>query len=259
MGMDNVTIKAILKQYLPNPIQHKIFAARESIRRKVNSQRYLGTHRYCPICISELSTYQINDGIAVCPVCDSSERHRVDWLFFNRNTDLFDESPKKILHVAPEYFLTKRFSEFRNIEYVSIDIEDPRAMLKMDLTDILYPDDYFDVVYCSRVLEYIEDDKKAISEMLRVIRPGGWGLLQVSVAGKNTFEDPTIVTPEERFRAYGDKGHKRLSGVDYIERIQACGWDAELFCANDFISNHEFEKLGILMRDRYVFYCRKPY
>jgi RNA polymerase subunit RPABC4/transcription elongation factor Spt4 len=123
MEMENVNIKTLLKQYLPSPIQHKILDVRESIRRTVNSQRYRGNKHYCPICGTEISEYLVNNGIALCPICDSSERHRVDWLFFNRHTDLFDEKPKNLLHVAPELFLTKRFSEIQDIEYVSVDID----------------------------------------------------------------------------------------------------------------------------------------
>jgi hypothetical protein len=259
MDMESVSIKALIKQYLPDPVQNKILGFRESIRRTVNVQRYRGDQYYCPICEREISEYILDRDIALCPVCDSSERHRVDWLFLCRHTDLFDEKPRNFLHVAPELFLTKRFSGIQDIEYSSIDLVDARAMFKMDLTDIDFPDNNFDVVYCSRVLEYIEDDRKAINELLRVTKPGGWGLLQVSIKAENTFEDPLVVTPEERACQYGDKGHMRLCGVDYLKRIHACGWDTKMFHASDFMSDNEFEKFGILDRDRYVFYCRKPY
>jgi SAM-dependent methyltransferase len=251
--------KDLLKQWLPNSIQYKILDVRDSIRYRVNSQRYRGTRYYCPVCENGISEYLINDNhIAFCPICDSSERHRVDWLFFSGHTNLFDGISKKLLHVAPELFFADKFSEIDGVGYVSIDLEDPRAMLKMDLTDIQFPDNQFDVIYCSHVLEHIEEDRKAIGELVRVTTPGGWGLLQVPVTTEITYENPAIVSPEERNRVYGHPGHVRLCGKDYIDRIREVGWETEVVLAKDFISEEEFDRYGILNKERYIFFCRKP-
>lgn len=78
-------------------------------------------------------------------------------------------------------------------------------MVKMDITNITYEDNYFDVILCSHVLEHIMDDQKAMKEFWRVLKPSGWAILQVPIHSKldNTFEDSKIVLPEDRERMFG--------------------------------------------------------
>jgi SAM-dependent methyltransferase len=130
-----------------------------------------------------------------------------------------------MLHVAPEAQLSRLFASASGIDYLSADLFSSTAMVRMDITDIEYPDETFDVIYCSRVLEHVSDDRKAMRELHRVLRTGGWAILKVPIStAEETFEDPTITTREERERAFGQFDHVRRYGADYKDRLEDAGF-----------------------------------
>jgi len=221
---------------------------------------FRGKH-YCAVCESNVRRFlPFGDPpreYAMCPICGSLERHRLDWLMFTEYTDLFDCSPKAMLHVAPEKFFSERFQKIWNLDYLSADLNNPKAMVKMDVTNIAYPDNTFSIIYCSHVLEHIPNDVKAISEFYRVLKPGGWAVLQVPVSADKTYEDPTIVEPEERKKHFGQWDHVRLCGPDYIDRMKWAGFDAECLRATDIVKETDCARMGF-SSDRLIFFCRKP-
>lgn len=220
-----MTIEEPLKRLGRAIVPH---AHREDVRIFVEKCINFGFARYCPCCNSHVRRFKpfgVRRSDALCPVCGSFERHRLMMLYMKRRTDLFDGSAKKMLHIAPETQLGRVFEEIPNLEYISADLSSPRAMVKMDMMDIHYPDQTFDVVYCSHVLEHVSDDRKAIGEVFRVLRPGGWAILQVPTpTGHVTLEDPTVTSPEERERLFGQHDHRRRYGLDYKDRLEEAGF-----------------------------------
>src|SRR5690349_7028725 len=102
---------------------------------------FAGQQHYCPICGSNLRTFlRLHRPYhAWCPVCRSLQRHRLVWLFFQQHTNLLDQSPKRMLHFAPEPALVATFTNLPQIEYVSADLYDSAAMVKMDICNTPYP------------------------------------------------------------------------------------------------------------------------
>jgi SAM-dependent methyltransferase len=250
-------VKRKLKE-LPRPLSFALINARYTILREFNKYKFGGGEYYCPICDNQIKAYLIVEGIALCPICESSERHRVDWVFLKKNTNLLDSNPKKILHVAPELFFISRFKKIKSIvDYVTVDFENPVAMMKMDITAIKFPENYFDCIYCSHVLEHIIDDRKAISELYRVCKPKGWALLQVPITSENTFEDFTIIKPEDRRKVFGQWDHVRRCGLDYIKRMREAGFDVKRFLASEVMTTDDFRRMGILQKNRFIFYALK--
>src|SRR5262245_6184809 len=190
---------------------------------------FFGRSRYCSVCDSRSRFFLSHGPLSrrrkdiVCPICLSRRRHRLAWIYLNSYTNLTDGSPKKLLHFAPETEFTKRFRKIRGIDYLSADLVSPHAIVKMDITDIDRPDSSFDVIYCSHVLEHVPDDRKAISEMFRVLKPGGWALIQVPMSKKGTIEDPSITDAGERERLFGQSNHVRRYGLDIKDRLAAAG------------------------------------
>lgn len=248
----------MLKDVLPRPVSFRLLYTREAVRRRRNKRKFAGGDYYCPICENSLQSFAVANGTASCPICNSKERHRVDWLFMRDKTNLLDGTSKRMLHVAPELFLVSRFKAVPGLDYVTIDLDDPRAMRKMDITDLKFPDNEFDVIYCSHVLEHVLDDRKAIGEFYRVCKPGGRALLQVPIIAEKTVEDPTIVRPEDRQEAFGWWNHVRRCGQDYSDRMGEAGFDVTTLLAGEFMAEDDFTRMGILHRERYVFYCAKP-
>ena len=155
----------------------------------------------------------------------SLERHRLMWLFLKEKTNFFNEK-LKFLHIAPEYCFIKLFKKMKNLDYITGDLISPWADIKMDVHDIPFKENTFDVVICNHVLEHVEDDKKVMSEFYRVMKPGGWGIFQVPIntESKHTLEDKSITDPKEREKVYWQSDHVRLYGLDYAAKLTNAGF-----------------------------------
>jgi SAM-dependent methyltransferase len=214
---------------MSRPLAHKalIDQARRLARPALRLIHH-GREHHCPICRSNLRRFvpfglEPRDG-ARCPVCGALERHRMAWCFLQRRTDLCRRPGLKLLHFAPEPILEKLFRRVAGIDYLTADLCDPRAMVRMDITDIPYPDGAFDAIFCSHVLEHVPDDLAAMKELRRVLRPDGWAVLQVPITGGETFEDPSITDPAERERLFGQDDHVRIYGRDIAGRLESAGF-----------------------------------
>ena len=113
-----------------------------------------------------------------------------------------------------------------NIDYTTADLESPLADVKMDVHEIPFGDNVFDVVFCNHVMEHVNDDIKAMSEIHRVLKPGGWAIIQSpqDYNRDTTLEDPSITDPKDRERIYWQSDHVRLYGLDYGKRLQKAGF-----------------------------------
>ena len=161
-----------------------------------------------------------------------------------------------MLHIAPEPHLSQLFQKANLVDYLSADLCASKAMVKMDITDIRYSDNTFDVIYCSHVLEHVFDDRKAMREFYRVLKPSGWAILQVPILADKTFEDSAVVYPEERERLFGQHDHVRQYGRDYKDRLIDAGFRVRVVGFVKELSNRTVRRLG-LMRNEDVYFCWK--
>ena len=210
---------------------------------------YFGSARHCAVC-DRSSRRFLSYGArprpdAQCPQCGSLERHRLAVLFLRERTNLFDGLQKRFLHVAPERCFIQMFSEAAGEGYLSADLLKTDVMESMDITDIAWPDDSFDVIYCSHVLEHVVDDRRAMRELCRVLSPGGWAMLNVPITASETVEDPSVTDPEERIRRFGQKGHVRRYGPDYVDRLTAAGFEVTRISAGDLVAGSNIERYGL--------------
>lgn len=175
------------------------------------------------------------------------ERHRLIWLNLRDTSDFFKKK-KHVLHIAPEACFIDRFEKLHGENYITADIESPLAKVKMDIHNIPFPDQTFDVVLCNHVLEHVKNDIQAMREIARVLKPGGFAILQVPFffpITQVTFEDPTITDPKAREIAFGQDDHVRKFGKDYPQRIERAGLKA---VEDNFInrfSNEELHRFGL--------------
>lgn len=247
-----------VSELMPESIKSHLRAARKFIR----GLDYVGNARYCPVCNRHSKKFGVVGSPprddAQCFYCGAYERHRMVWLYFKRKTDFFASKSFKMLHVAPEATFEKLFHRQLGNNYLTADLFNPRAMVKMDITDIQYPDDSFDVIYCSHVLEHVPDDRKAMREFFRVLKPSGWAMLLVPIVGEQTFEDPSITDPAERARVFGQDDHVRIYGRDYVGRLREAGFKVDVIYPEDFLSKEEIEHMGITKAAGEIFFCKKP-
>jgi SAM-dependent methyltransferase len=142
----------------------------------------------------------------------------------------------RLLHVAPEPVLEQKLR--LAFDYVSIDLDGENAMQAMDITCLEFADETFSAVVCNHVLEHVTEDRKALSEIYRVLKPEGWASLQVPMSGDRTIEDSKIIDPGERKRLFGQDDHVRMYGNDYIDRLKEAGFEVlvlsrEALCSQD--------------------------
>lgn len=169
--------------------------------------------------------YQIQRPNVLSPSTLSLERHRLFWLYLKRETDFFSTS-KRLLHFAPEQAFYKRFKKMTHLDYVTTDLNSPLADVKADICDLPFNDNEFDIIFCNHVLEHIPDDTKAMRELFRVLKPGGYGIFQIpqDLSHATTFEDDSISNRKERAKIFGQYDHVRIYGRDYFDKLRSVGF-----------------------------------
>ena len=158
----------------------------------------------------------------------SLERHRLLWLYLNRETDLLTRS-QSLLHVAPEQCFYARFRESELLTYTTTDLLSPLADVKADICALPFANDSYDFILCNHVLEHIPDDATAMKELYRVLKPGGTAILQIPLENDRevTFEDNSITERTERARVFGQYDHVRVYGMDYFKRLESIGFKVQ--------------------------------
>jgi len=216
---------------------------------------YLGNKVNCPVCDAKYRKFlpygRFNTREnALCPSCLSLERHRLMWLYLQRGTDFF-KAPLKVLHVAPEYCFLKRFDRLQNLDYITADIESPLAKVKMDVHDIPFEENTFDVVFCNHTLEHVKNDMQALQELRHVLKPAGWGIIQspINIKRETTYEDANITSEKEREIHFGQNDHVREYGLDYPNRLEQGGFEVYIDKFIEQMDPNDVKRFGLLTYD----------
>ena len=221
------------------------------------ARMYVRAERECPICgnigfFEPFGLYYVRPD-SRCGECRSLERHRLLKLAMD-NMGYF---PKdfEILHFAPEKCVSM-FMRNAGKKYVTADLKRRGVDYNWNIEDIDCEDGSFDVVLCSHVLEHV-DDRKALKECRRVLRPGGLALFMVPICeGLDvTYEDPEIAAAgdAQRLLHFQQRDHVRLFGRDFRDRIRNAGFDLSEYVAQ----GKDAVRYGLVMGDR-VFISRVP-
>lgn len=188
----------------------------------------------------------------------SLERHRLLWLYLKNETDFFT-APKKMLHFAPEQAFYQRFRQQKNLDYTTTDLSSPLADVKADICNLPFYDNEFDVIFCNHVLEHIPDDTKAMQELFRVLKSGGWAVLQIpqDLSRETTFEDDSITDRKERAKIFGQYDHVRVYGRDYFDKLQNIGFEVQAIDYTKTLSDSDI-KHYCLAKGEIIPVVRKP-
>lgn len=213
---------------------------------------YRGDKVECPVCekkfrkfLSYGSKVAHRDNV-LCPYDLTLERHRLMWLYLKNKSNFFTDQ-LNVMHIAPEQCFLDLFKKQNNIKYTTGDLESPIADLHFDLHEIPLEKDQYDVIFCNHVLEHVEDDHKCMTELHRIMKPGGWGIFQVPIDYKRpeTYEDPTITSPEEREKHFWQYDHVRLYGLDYPDKLRAAGFEVEPYNYREEFPKEEYERMRL--------------
>lgn len=168
---------------------------------------------------------------ARCQQCHLLERHRLLWVLLE---ELTATPPQRLLHVAPEPGLRPHLVK-RSRHYVTIDLMRSDVTARADLTRLPFADGAFDALICSHVLEHIPDDAAAMAELRRVLRPGGWGVIDSPLRMSVPTDEDVDASPDERTRRFGQPDHVRYYGSDFPERLRAAGFAVTERTATDVL------------------------
>ena len=196
---------------------------------------------------------------ALSPSTLSLERHRLMWLFLKDETKFFKSKEKlKVLHIAPEQCFLDIFRNQDNLEYITSDLESPIADVKADICDLPFKDNEFDVVFCNHVLEHIPDDTKAMQELFRVLKNGGFGIFQIpqDLSRATTFEDDSITDKKQRAEIFGQYDHVRVYGRDYFNKLREIGFRVDEVDYTKKIAPEKLERF-CLMKGEILPVCYK--
>lgn len=227
--------------------------------------------KVCPICKSEIRCY-IPYGKpmryhAQCPVCLGAERERL----LARYLDLYwgskiahnvdrEGGKVKLLHFAPELGFHQRFHNMEEVDYYPVDInaDYPYHIVQtVDITNIPYPDDYFDLVICFHVMQYVGDEKTALEEVRRVLKHKGTAIFCDNINSDLTkiLEKTEYNTPELREEKYGNRQYVRRYGTDYAKRLgEVWGKDHITTYSVNELDPKEVEKYYLLRGEELCIY-----
>ncbi|MDG2152658.1 MAG: methyltransferase domain-containing protein, partial [Crocinitomicaceae bacterium] len=215
---------------------------------------YRGNKVECPVCERSFSKFlSYGSNVAhrenvLCPYDLTLERHRLMWLYLKRKTAFFSAKNLKVLHIAPEQCFLPHFKKQKNLNYTTADLVSPIADLHFDLHDIPLEDNQYDVVFCNHVMEHVDDPIRCMSELNRVMKPGGWAIMQVpqDMNREVTYEDKSITSPEEREKHFWQKDHVRLFGKDYPNYLEKSGFKVDEFDLNTEFDTTEASKFRLM-------------
>jgi SAM-dependent methyltransferase len=254
-----------LYSYLLNTLPRPLLIRMSYVFRWFSPLIYAGNNVECPVCgktsrkfLPYGSKVAYREGV-LCPHDLTLERHRLMWLYLKNKSDFFTAEKLELLHIAPEQCFLPYFKKQKNLTYLTGDLESPIADMHFDLHHIPLEDNRFDVVFCNHVLEHVADDKQCMSELYRVMKPGGWGIFQVpqDMTREVTYEDPAIVSPEDRELHYWQKDHVRLYGRDYPLKMQRVGFEVEIYDPESELTVEQFERYRLNPKEvLYIF--KKP-
>lgn len=244
----------------------------KAFRRLVKLPRYLGTDYTCPVCGVGLRAFKpmwksygrnaerfghvhrhaametFNLKAFSCPKCDATDRERLMAIYLDAVWQSFEPGRRiRLIDFAPAYPLSRKLKRYPHIDYRSADLYRNDVQDRIDLTGIAYADASVDIFICSHVLEHIPDDRRAMRELRRILRPDGFGLVLVPlvVGVEETHEDPAIASIEERWKYFGMGDHVRQYGRrDFIERLTEAGFVVEQLGIDHF-GREAFRRHGI--------------
>lgn len=182
-----------------------------------------------------------------CPYCWSHDRERHLFMYID-TLSLWKELTGRVLHFAPEKHLSRKIEGIQAEKYVKADLySEDKAVEKIDITAIPYPDDYFNFLICNHVLEHIDALETALSEIYRVLNKGGMAILQTPYSSilANSFQDKNINTDILREKFYGQNDHVRVFGQDLFDKLEAIGFTLKLQKHKDVLSAFDSVKFGV--------------
>lgn len=196
-----------------------------------------------------------------CPSCHATDRDRLYAAFFGRVFNSLNEArPYAFLDIAPSASLSRWIKSHPHVFYRSCDMYMAGVDDRADVQQLPYADDSFDFILCSHVLEHVPDDVKAASELRRVLKPDGIAVIMVPIITTitDTYENPEIVTPEQRWRHFGQDDHVRLySRSGFLRTLEGAAFHTQVLPVLELMTPERCDTHGISQRSVLYFSAKR--
>lgn len=270
-------MKTTIKKLIPRPIGNGLRRIYLYFRGVV----YSGKLYFCPICQGSFKS-MLDGGFdlpinyekkiigagrrknMVCPGCSSTDRERLLYTYLNNSPGLL-KPLVKVLHIAPERGLSKYLNNISKSNYVSgmkyhEGFYYGKTSRLFDIQELPFENNRFELVVCNHVLEHVQDDRKAMHELYRVMQPGATAILQVpwSPVIEETIEDPSVKDPKEREKKFGQFDHVRLYGHDYPKRLQNAGFEVDTVTLEKLNIQLKYQQKISVIPNEVIFIAKKP-
>ena len=221
------------------------------LRDKLSPVLYAGSTFHCPVCAHSFSKFRSagrgerKRANAVCPWCISRERDRLVYSYLEKQKARLFSTGTRMLHIAPEPCLEPRFRLWAKGLYLTADLIRKDVDEQFDVMSIPHPNESFDAVFCSHVLQDVPDDLQAMREFFRILSPGGWAILNVPVvtdasadhqSQPGNIRKATDKRPDEHLRSYGE---------DYPDRMRGIGFQVDTIKGSDLFGPEELTRLAM--------------
>jgi SAM-dependent methyltransferase len=266
-------MRQIVKRLKSTPAYATFKQDSKAVQRWLALPRYVGTTYSCPVCstglrrfkpiwksfvrkleehgfvhpIDSLETFNVSSH--TCPACGASDRERLYALYLEERFRSLDQSRRHTLvDFAASPGLSRRLRTLSWLSYRTADLYRPGVDDRVDISDMaIYGDSAIDMFICSHILEHVPDDRRAMRELCRVLKPGGFGIVMVPlvVGVEETHEDRSIVDPAARWKYYCQDDHLRLYGRrDFVRRLEEAAFNV-LQLGVDHFGRERFRRAGI--------------
>ena len=250
-----MTVHALARVKAALPARHKQKARGAFLR--VAALTNAGARVTCPCCERSFRRFaRFHGAHDQCPGCGSLMRHRAIALWLRDHNEVAVPGAD-VLIVAPGA-LVCWLERVPSVRVTTVDLESPRADVLADVTALPFEDESFDLINCLHVLEHVPDDRRAIRELFRVLRPGRFAVLQVPPDPvEATVEDTSVMSPTERERRFDQYDHVRLCGPDYGARMAEAGFVVTAVDPVEPLSHQTRERYGVRTGEPF-YLCEKP-
>jgi SAM-dependent methyltransferase len=217
-------IKRLIKCLIPE----RLIIRNEVFIRAIYYQFYRGNKFQCNVCSKKLRKFvTLHHSDLICPACGSLARNRRLWSIL---TSGYLKEGIQVLDFSPSRSIYRKLKKYNGIDYIPSDFAGEFLSDKYyNITNVGVPDNSFDLVICYHVLEHIEDDRKAMKELFRILKKGGSCIIQTPYKKGDIYEDSSITSPVERIKHFGQSDHVRIYSVEGLaERLTLVGFTTEI-------------------------------
>lgn len=214
--------------------EHYVLKNKDKLR-KTLARFYKGSTYHCNLCGFNMRSFIItNNNLRICPNCGGLSRTRRLWEILKPEIN-----HKTVLHFSPNEALVTKIKETKFKSYITSDYDGEfKADKSFNIERIEEIDNSYDIIICYHILEHVENDKKAMKELYRILKPNGKVYIQTPFKEGDIYENSNMTSKLDRLKHFGQEDHVRIYSIDGIlKRLESVGFKTKTLKYNEAKDN----------------------